>query len=60
MFPDTPAEAGELEQGDLIVAVDGESIAGVPSDVSTAEIKGPPGPRSSSGSSRPAAASLGT
>ena len=29
--------------GDLIVAVDGESIAGVPSEVSTAQIKGPPG-----------------
>ncbi len=43
VFPNTPAERAQLEQGDLIVAVDGESIAGVPSDVSTAEIKGPVG-----------------
>ena len=43
VFPDTPAEQAGLAEGDLIVGVDGESIAGVPSDVSTAQIKGPPG-----------------
>ena len=43
MFPETPAERAGLEVGDLIVAVDGESIEGVSSDVSTARIKGPPG-----------------
>ena len=43
VLPETPAERAGLEQRDLIVAVDGESIAGVPSDVSTAQIKGPPG-----------------
>jgi carboxyl-terminal processing protease len=42
-LPDTPAEEAGLEPGDTIVAVDGKSIAGVPSDVSTARIKGEPG-----------------
>ena len=43
VFPDTPAEAAGLKEGDVIVAVDGKSIAGVASQVSTARIKGPPG-----------------
>jgi carboxyl-terminal processing protease len=43
VLPDTPAERAGIEEGDVIVAVDGESIAGVPADVSTARIKGPPG-----------------
>jgi carboxyl-terminal processing protease len=43
VLPDTPAEAAGIEPGDVIVAVDGESIAGVPSNVSTARIKGPAG-----------------
>jgi carboxyl-terminal processing protease len=43
VLPDTPAERAGLGEGDVITAVDGESIAGVPSDVSTARIKGPPG-----------------
>jgi carboxyl-terminal processing protease len=42
VLPDTPAERAGIEEGDLITAVDGESIAGVPSEVSTARIKGPP------------------
>jgi carboxyl-terminal processing protease len=32
-----------MEPGDMIVAVDGRSIAGVSSEVSTSRIKGPPG-----------------
>ena len=43
VIPGTPAEDAGLQEGDLIVAVEGESIAGVPADVSTARIKGPPG-----------------
>jgi carboxyl-terminal processing protease len=43
VLPDTPAEEAGLEEGDLIVAVDGKSITGVSSDVSTARIKGPEG-----------------
>ncbi len=43
VYPDTPAERAGIEEGDLIVAVDGKSIAGVPADVSTARIKGPRG-----------------
>ena len=40
---DTPAQRAGIEEGDLIIAVDGRSIAGVPAEVSTARIKGPPG-----------------
>ncbi|MGH2952124.1 MAG: S41 family peptidase [Solirubrobacterales bacterium] len=43
VLPATPARRAGIEEGDLITAVDGRSIAGVPSDVSTARIKGPPG-----------------
>jgi carboxyl-terminal processing protease len=43
VIPDTPAEQAGIEVGDLIVAVDGRSIAGVDADVSTARIKGPAG-----------------
>src|SRR6185295_1312535 len=38
-----PAQRAGLEVGDLIVSVDGDSIAGVSSQVSTEKIKGPEG-----------------
>ena len=43
VFPDSPAKRAGLEIGDVITAVEGKSIAGVPSEVSTGQIKGPPG-----------------
>jgi carboxyl-terminal processing protease len=43
VLPNTPAEDTSIKRGDLIVAVDGESIAGKPADVSAAMIKGTPG-----------------
>ncbi len=43
VLPDTPADKAGLEEGDVITEVEGKSIAGVASDVSTAEIKGPAG-----------------
>jgi carboxyl-terminal processing protease len=43
VLPDTPAQRAGIEEGDLITAVDGRSLAGVPAQVSTARIKGPRG-----------------
>jgi carboxyl-terminal processing protease len=43
VLPGTPAKRANLAPGDVITAVDGRSIAGVASEVSTARIKGPPG-----------------
>lgn len=43
VFPDSPAENAGLEGGDLIVSVEGDSIAGESSEVSTEKIKGPEG-----------------
>jgi carboxyl-terminal processing protease len=43
VLPDTPAQRARIEEGDLITAVNGRSLAGVPAQVSTARIKGPPG-----------------
>ena len=43
VFPGSPAEQAGLESGDLIVSVEGKSIAGESSEVSTEKIKGPEG-----------------
>jgi carboxyl-terminal processing protease len=43
VLPNAPAQRAGIEAGDLILAVDGESIAGRPAEVSSARIKGPPG-----------------
>jgi carboxyl-terminal processing protease len=43
VIPDSPAEQAKLGVGDVIEAVDGDSIAGRSSEVSTARIKGEAG-----------------
>jgi carboxyl-terminal processing protease len=43
VFDDTPAQEAGIREGDVILAVDGDSIAGEPADVATGTIKGPPG-----------------
>ena len=43
VFPRSPAAKAGVEPGELIVSVDGDSIAGESSEVSTAKIKGPEG-----------------
>ncbi len=43
VFPDSPAQQAGLKAGDMIVSVDGESIAGKSSEFSTEKIKGPEG-----------------
>jgi carboxyl-terminal processing protease len=43
VFEDTPAEEAGLAVGDQIVAVDGDSLAGVSSNAAASRIKGKPG-----------------
>jgi carboxyl-terminal processing protease len=43
VFSSSPAQRAGLKPGDVIVAVDGRSLRGVPAATSTALIKGPPG-----------------
>ncbi len=43
VFDSSPAARGGLRAGDLIVAVNGRKLAGVPADAAIALIKGPPG-----------------
>ncbi len=43
VFEDTPAEEAGIEQGELVIAVEGKSLAGVASDAAAAQIKGRPG-----------------
>lgn len=53
VFRPAPAARAGIAVGDLIVSVNGESIAGENSDVSTAKIKGPPGTEVTLGVLRP-------
>jgi carboxyl-terminal processing protease len=43
VFEDSPAEEAGIAKGDLILSVDGRSIAGVNSELATGRIKGPAG-----------------
>ena len=43
VFDGSPADEAGIREGDLILAVDGRSIAGVNSEVATGRIKGPSG-----------------
>jgi carboxyl-terminal processing protease len=43
VFPGSPAERAPIRVGDVIVSVNGDSIAGEDADVATARIKGPAG-----------------
>jgi carboxyl-terminal processing protease len=43
VYDGTPAKRAGLQRGDIIVAVDGHPLTGVPQDTAVADIKGPPG-----------------
>jgi carboxyl-terminal processing protease len=43
VFDGSPAQRAGIREGDIIIAVDGRSIAGVNSEVATGRIKGPSG-----------------
>ncbi len=43
VYKDTPAKRAGMRPGDVILKVNGDSIAGEPSQLATAKIKGPPG-----------------
>jgi carboxyl-terminal processing protease len=53
VFPDSPAEQAGLQSGYLIVSVEGKSIAGESSEVSTEKIKGPEGTEVTIGVKKP-------
>ncbi|HEV2075507.1 MAG TPA: S41 family peptidase, partial [Thermoleophilaceae bacterium] len=43
VYDGSPADRAKIHEGDVVVEVDGESIAGDPADVATGKIKGDPG-----------------
>jgi len=43
VLPDSPAKQAGIKPDDVIVAVNGRSIAGIPEDVAVSRVKGPPG-----------------
>jgi carboxyl-terminal processing protease len=53
VFPGTPASRAGIAVGDLIVSVNGTSIAGEDADIATAKIKGPEGTEVTIGVLRP-------
>lgn len=53
VFHGSPAEEGGIEVGDVIVSVEGESIAGLDSTEATQKIKGPEGTQVTVGVERP-------
>jgi carboxyl-terminal processing protease len=53
IFPGSPAARSDIRVGDVVVTVDGESIAGEDSEVATARIKGPNGTAVTLGVLRP-------
>jgi carboxyl-terminal processing protease len=53
VFPRTPAARAGIEAGDVIVSVDGRSIAGKDSEVATERIRGPAGTKVTIGVRRP-------
>jgi carboxyl-terminal processing protease len=55
VFPGAPAEEAGIAVGDVIVSVNGRSIAGEDSEVATAKIKGPAGTEVTIGVRRPPA-----
>jgi carboxyl-terminal processing protease len=53
VFAGSPADRAGIEVGDLVVSVEGESLAGVNSEVAVAKIKGPEGSEVTLGVLRP-------
>lgn len=45
VFDDSPAKEAGIQEGDIVTAVDGKSIAGKDADLATGQIKGEPGTR---------------
>jgi carboxyl-terminal processing protease len=43
VLPDSPAKRAHIQPNDVIVGVNGHSLAGVPEDVAVSRVKGPPG-----------------
>lgn len=43
VFDDSPAKEAGIQEGDIVTAVDGKSIAGKDADLATGQIKGEPG-----------------
>jgi carboxyl-terminal processing protease len=60
VFANTPASSAGIAAGDVIVSVEGESIAGEDSDVATARIKGPAGSEVTIGVLRPSSGRVRT